>query len=351
MESIMSINKNIDVKDSKVQAGGGYFDGSVSNNIHMGGMSARYPELNSVIGGEGMKLSDIQPFLEELLTDNTQSNSVGFDGVEITGLSPDTVTVQFTNAPQVDTLMITGPAVQLALGQVSGIQGTDLGDNKSGFKIAAVSSNDHLGGSTGNISGEFNDIVGGTFKADDGAPLFAELVSGLAPWKTDNVANIAGVDGVKLIGLTTDSYAVALERASGTVDTVLFTNAGAAIAGADNGNIDVKDGKSQFAIWDSDAKNSIFVGGTSAVSADLNKYGGSSFKTDKIDDILTEIVLGNGIDDKAGTVDLLSVTKDAFAIAIDSAGGTVDTLLITGSYAEAAIEQVFGFDPTPDPIV
>ena len=178
-----------------VEAGSGeYISGSTA---------AVSAELNELVGGTFRAGGELDELVTELLEGD------GVDGVTLLGLTADSIGLGFANRGVVDTLVVRG-ASDLLSGLDDDFQ---FRNPASHFKIVEAGGRDCISGSTGAVSAELNDIVGGTFRAGDGLDaLLDELVNG------------DGVEGVTLTDFSeANDTAVLRFESAGAIDTLLVT--------------------------------------------------------------------------------------------------------------------------------
>ncbi|MCV6596070.1 MAG: hypothetical protein OIF40_03155 [Mangrovicoccus sp.] len=227
----------------------------------------------------------------------------------------------------------------------------------------------HFGGSKAIGDGELYDTISGAlniYRGDnDVQDLLTELLLGMNDGDCpDGLSDgVAGIDGVKLLGLDSNSFTIQLTNAHGATDTMVFSGAGVEkiledVAAMSN-QIDIADNSHQFAIIDAAALEACFasydIGTPSGELAQIIGYNGISaggfFLPDDVLELLSEFFTGQyswwdfcetipGIDG----VELIDVDADSFAFSVNG-----DTILITnaGDQIAAASSQAVLHDGVP----
>lgn len=342
MTDIKDSNSTLDSFDTDTETshwiGGGKSDAS---NIVS-------PEFADITGGSRINDFEIDEFIFALLGKQNKSE-VGIDNVDIVSLSTDSITVAINGAgPTTDLITISGDDYLAALAAAdNGI--VDLKDGKAQFAIFDTDATNKIfiGGGKSNavsqVGQEFADITGGTnINVDEVGDLLAGLVTGKG-WK----ASKHGMEGVELVSLTTDEFAIKFAG-----DIVLFTGAAAkaAIDDVSGSHIDIKNNKSQVAQFDTDTMKSMWIGGgkSDAVQrlgqefADIT--GGSRIHLDEIDDLFSALVTDKGWgaahDGLGPDVELVGLTEDSFTIALHTNSYITDTITFAGEKVGEMIDEV-----------
>lgn len=260
-------------------------------------------EFRDIVGGT-FKANDLDALVREVLLGD------GVDGVSIGRITADALTIEFHNAGQVDTLFVENAGDLIA--DLSGR--FQFGNRFSQFKVVDAEANEYISGSTRAVSGELNDIVGGTFKSGEIDKVLAELVEG------------DGIDGVSITSLTGDSVTLEFANA-GQVDTLVVTNIADVLADLSSDGFQFGNPKSQLKVVDA-GTNAYISGSTNKVSEELNDIVGGTFKGGDVDALLAELVHGDGVDQ----VELVDFDDAADSATIEfRSGGAVDTLVVTNT--------------------
>jgi len=230
--------------------------------LHFGGAGAvGNGELKNTIGGAlnvWNQENEIQTMLTELLlgTDTGDcpegpSDSIaGIDGMELVSLDADSFTVTLTNAHgATDTMIFSGEGIEKIIsdvaesvggGTIASVGSVDIGNATSEFVIidgtALYDNHDDLESiDIGTPTGELEDVIG-TNGISNGGTVYRSFFNPLDPldndilmmleeiFEGDRVGDIteddvAGIDGVELIDVDDDSFALEING-----DTLLFTN-------------------------------------------------------------------------------------------------------------------------------
>lgn len=350
-----------DVKDKKADFTVFNYDGG-NFRAHIGGTRAVGDgELRDVVGGVlnvNKRDNDIKDILSELLLGRTdkakESDGVaGISGVELVGLDQDSFTITLENGRGVkDTIVFQGEGVAKIIEEVAEMSGgVDVKDNRSAFEIITVDADNHLyvAGSDapksnvhiGGTSGELNDIVGGSGiginnNANDVERLVDEIVTGSndSPKDTDaDPDNTPGIDGVELIDLDMNSFAVQTQKGDAT-DTILFVGEGVANAIASvAGQADIKNSASQLEIIDVTGTVNEHIGGT---NGELNQVIGGKINVkqgvDDVASLVDELTTGTGGGDGAPGIDnvrLIGLDGDSVTVEISQRGDAPDIIVFS----------------------
>lgn len=275
------------------------FDAEVDGYVS-GSTGAVSEEFSDIVRGT-FAVGDLGALLAELLEGD------GVEGVELARITGSSVTLGFANRGLIDTAVFEG------VGDV--LQGLSdkfqFGNRFAQFAVFDVERDGYVSGSTGAVSGEFRDIVRGTFTTGDLDALLAEVIEG------------DGVEGVELVGLGADSVALAFSN-RGLVDTAVFTGAGGLLAELAD---DFQFGNrfAQLAVVDASTDDYI-SGSTNKVSDELNDIVGGTFRAGAVERLLEEVVRGDGVENVRLTD--FSEGDDTATLAFDNAGRT-DTIVFT----------------------
>ncbi|MDW4497125.1 hypothetical protein R5H30_03960 [Sulfitobacter sp. D35] len=197
------------------------------------------------------------------------------------------------------------------------------------------------------VGAEFADITGGTH-IDNGE--LDDILS--AALTSRGWSDVPGLDGVEIVSLTSESFTIAIDGSGGSKDYYTFTGdaAATAIASISGGHIDIKNSKSQVAIFDTDAVSSIWIGGGKSDARNLvgeefaEITGGSRIHDHEVEGLLAAATSGSSWTNPdahgLGGVELLTLTDDEFTLTIDAAGPTRDTIIFKGADAADAIVSV-----------
>ena len=276
------------------------FDAEVDGYVS-GSTGAVSDDFNGLVGGT-FRVPALDRLLGELLEGD------GVEGVELARITDDSVTIQFSNRGLIDTAVFENVA-DIVAGLSDGFQ---FGNRGAQVKVVDATTNDYISGSTKAVSVELNQIVGGTFKADDLGALLAEVIEG------------DGVEGVELRGLSADSVSLGFSN-RGVTDTVVFTDAADVLQGLSDG-FQFGNRAAEFKI--ADAQSGDYVSGSAkAVSVELNQIVGSTFTADELEPLLEEVVNGDGVEGVRLTD--FDETDGTATLAFDNAGVT-DTVVFTG---------------------
>lgn len=276
-------------------------DVEAEGNVRISGSSrAISGELNSFVGGT-FKVKDIGiAFLTEALTD-------GIDNVQVAELTADSVTLEFRNGAQVDTLKINNASALLA--SVDASLGFDFGNGHEEFAIFDASTDTRVSGSTRAVSAELNDIVGGTMTSDEVVSILTEEFTG------------DGVDNVDVLNITSDS--VTLAFGGSPTDVAVFVNVDLSQVDTDGFNFQ---GSSDDFIFvdgnDGDPDQRISGSTNGNISAEARAITGGTFTEQEIDDFVDAINGGNEIDG----VTIVDQDSSSVTLAFEIANGAVDTV-------------------------
>ncbi len=279
------------------------------------------PEFASLLEGTKIVTDEISGLLDEIL------NGDGVNGVTLTQLSLDSFTLDLSTAGgTTDTIIFRGAAV------ASAIAGADTGKvdvknargNANDFGIFNTDISDRftLGGSqqdkTRFVSQEFGEIVNGSrLSSSRVAPLLEELILG------------DGIKNVDLVGLSSDSFTIQLNTATGGTDTILFEGEVVkdAITGLTTGNVNIPDGRNQFGVFVFDSSDDITerftLGGDASQKSLVSSAFDDLIEGSKLAEDEVESIFLGARDGSLTNVDLLSVTSASHftvALNIDSRG-------------------------------
>ena len=204
----------------------GLFDTDAQARFFLGGGNSTQANLVSqefaaITGGATLATGRVDDLLQALLTG--RGDAAGVDGVELLGLTDEGFTIGLTgNVGSIDTIIIAGTAATDAIAALDG-GGVDIQNPFSQFAVfdAAEEPALFLGGSNAGqarfVSQEFADITGGSRLTQAAAlDLFEALTTGRG--------GSAGVDGVELLGVDSDSFAFSITGNAGSRETILVTN-------------------------------------------------------------------------------------------------------------------------------
>jgi len=333
-----------DIKNPKTQLE--FLDTSKSNSTHIGGGNnttrALIGDEFADIGGPFLQFdSHLEDILSAILTSNGLTDIPGLQGVELVSMDVGSFTIGLNgNGGSTDYLSFSGTHAENAIAAVAG-DGLDIKNKKSQVAIfdTDTETSVFIGGGKNNakseVGTEFADVTGGTrVNLDEVGDLFAGIATGKG-WNGDH-----GMDGVELRSVTDDGFMLTWEAAGPTRDSMIFSGQIAvdATEAADNGNIDIKDSKSQFAIFDFDVMDQIFIGGGKSNARDIvgeefGKITGGTWITEaeamELFDALTSGKSWNPDDHGLEGVEIVGVNETSFALSFDTAGPTTDTILFT----------------------
>lgn len=119
--------------------------------------------------------------------------------------------------------------------------------------------------------------------------------------------------------------------------------------------LNLYDRRSTNVLYNTDDGDKLFIGNISKAKASrriseefAEIIGGGGIKPSEVDDLLREIIAGDGIADKTGEIDLVAIGSDFFTLSIDN-GTVADTITFTGSAVVDAIASLDkGFVNIPD---
>lgn len=307
-------------------------------------------EFAEITGGTWIDNSELDNLLAAILTSGG-NQAPGLEGVELVSIGADTFTLAIdSTAGTTDFIEFSGSAAQSAIELVLDPNNRANADQKTSqvavFEIKG--SNKLFIGDFDQVSDEADDIVQGSkMEISEAKALFSAATEGKASNGT------AGVDGIEIVGLTDEGFALRVSGQSATVDTIIIEGQGAidAIHAAEGQpGADLNDANSGFGILDASDENSVFVGtGKSGMAANVSQewadiVGGDSLQKDEVLEIFEALIGGNG---RSGTdgldgVELIGLNDTSFSIAIESAGGNTDYVLFTDVDTLDGADQ-FGF--------
>ena len=157
------------------------------------------------------------------------------------------------------------------------------------------------------ISAEFAEIVGDTFEAGDLEVLLSELLLG------------GGVEGVVVGAIDNDSLTLHLTNEGGVSDEVALDRV-AAISAVAQGGVDLANDAPEFALFDVSTTTSFAIEAPEAVSGELATLVGDGFDVEDAGPLLSEILLGDGVEG----VTLNTLDNDSLTLAFTNAGGVTD---------------------------
>ena len=157
------------------------------------------------------------------------------------------------------------------------------------------------------ISAEFAEIVGDTFEAGDLEALLSELVLG------------GGVEGVEVGAIDNDSLTLHLTNEGGVSDEVALDRVAAISAVAQDG-VDLANDAPEFALFDASTTTSFAIEAPEAVSEELATLVGDGFDAEDAGPLLSEILLGDGVEG----VTLNTLDDDSLTLAFTNAAGVTD---------------------------
>ena len=217
-------NGNTDLKDAKAQFA--IFDTDTMSKIFIGGgesdaASKVGAEFASIVGGTWIDTHEVDDLLAGLVTGKGWNDAAhGMDGVELISMTSDEFALKFAG----DIVLFTGEAAEAA---IDGVTGSFI-DIKNKLSQVAEFDTDTMtkmwigGGKSdaeARLGQEFADITGGSYiDLDEVDDLFSAMVTGKG-WSGDHDGLGADVD---LVGLTDDSFTLALHTTSYITDTIIF---------------------------------------------------------------------------------------------------------------------------------
>lgn len=190
------------------------------------------------------------------------------------------------------------------------------------------------------VGQEFADITGGRqIDNDELVPILEAILTG---------RNAPGLEGVELVSLSADTFTIAIDGNGISTDFIAFRGPAAvkAIDAVAGDLINIKNPFSQVAVFDTDAKGKLVLGGGNKdqkrlISDEFAEItGGSKFGKDKVDDLFEALVTGNGAGGVDG-VELAGITDEGFSVRLTGSAGSTETIVFTG---QAATDAVLGAD-------
>lgn len=288
--------------------------------------------------GNGDPLPELDDLLAALLT-SSRNEAPGLEGVRLVSISSDTFTIGVRgNEHSTNFVEFSGSVAADAIDGVlfrlgNGNEAVNLKNSASQVTVFDTDqTNSIFVGSSNAASEEAKDLIGGSsLKMDEAEDLLVAAVTG----KQANGS--AGIEGVDLVGLTDQGFALRIDGQAATTDTIIFEGQGAlnAIAAADAAQgADFKDGKTALDVFDVETEGSEFVGGTepATIGADFDALiGGSSIHRDQVLDIFEALISGSARKGDAGLdeVELIGLNDTSFSIAVNTSGGNTDYILFT----------------------
>ena len=159
-------------------------------------------EFNQIVGGI-FRVAALDRLLAEVLEGS------GVEGVSLGRITDDTVTLDFANRGLIDVA-----AFENVGDVIEDLSDTfQFGNRGAQVEVVDATTSDSISGSTGAVSAELNDLVGGTFRASRLDALLAEVIEG------------DGVEGVALTDFDeADDTATLAFHNAGCTDTLIATN-------------------------------------------------------------------------------------------------------------------------------
>lgn len=200
---------------------------------------------------------------------------------------------------------------------------TDLKNRKSQFALfdTDTMSSIWIGGGASNarqlVSEQFADITGGS-RIDcekRGNPELQNLFEAVVRDKGRNKYH--GVEGVKLIGLTPDSFTIEYGASGPTTERIMFTGACAkaaidySVSLNPNNYSNFKNIESQVAVLDTDSSNNkVWLGDAGQVSAEVKSITGHTIEADEVQSLFEAVMSPGGLEH----VRILGVTERSFTL-------------------------------------
>ncbi|GAM54114.1 hypothetical protein JCM19231_3634 [Vibrio ishigakensis] len=216
---------NINIKDNKSDFG--HYNTDEMNSIWIGGgaSDARKivsQEFSDIVGGsriyaERRGKQEVKDLFYNLVNDKTGgwNGYKGVENVSVLGLSTSGFVAEINgNGPSVERILFSGEHAQAAVSK-SDEKFVNTKDPDSQFAILNDQHSVFMGGAVESVSPEFKTLVGKTLKADEAEKLLSALT------KHKN----GGVAGVKLLGITQDSFAIELDSSGPGKETILLKGA------------------------------------------------------------------------------------------------------------------------------
>ena len=175
------------------------------------------------------------------------------------------------------------------------------------FALFDLEEGDFAIGDPSAISAGFAEIVGDTFEAGDLEALLSALVLG------------GGVEGVEVGAIDNDSLTLHLTNEGGVSDEVALDRVAAISAVAQDG-VDLSNDAPEFALFDVSTTTSFAIEAPEAVSGELATLVGDGFDAEDAGPLLSEILLGDGVEG----VTLNTLDNDSLTLAFTNAGGVTD---------------------------
>ena len=351
------ISPNVDIRDPNQQLARVTFDES-NDSVFIGGgyNDARDivgEEFAEITGGTRINADELDEILGAIFTSD-RGEAPGLEGVDLVSVSSDSFTIAIDGrAGSKNFIEFSGSEAEAAIdGVLSQVgndnYGLDLKNNRSQVTLFNTDDvNSIFVGSQSAASDEVDEIIRGSrLHVNEVADLYLAAVSGRA----DN--GTAGLDGVELIGITDEGFALRIDAGGDTVDTIIIEGEAAleAIAQGDElRSTDLRDGFTAFDVFDLSQEDREFIGGT---DGELRDVIGGQLEAGDVLNLFDALISGNG---KAcnthgvADVTLVGLSATSFAIRIDSAGGNADFILFTNVYQlEGAAD--YGFVAPPPPV-
>ena len=175
------------------------------------------------------------------------------------------------------------------------------------FALFDLEEGDFAIGDPSAISAGFAEIVGDTFEAADLEALLSALVLG------------GGVEGVEVGAIDNDSLTLHLTNEGGVSDEVALDRV-AAISALAQGGVDLSNDAPEFALFDVSTTTSFAIEAPEAVSGELATLVGDGFDAEDVGPLLSEILLGDGVEG----VTLNTLDNDSLTLAFTNVGGVTD---------------------------
>lgn len=348
-------------------------DTDAQNSVWIGGgrsASARIvsQEFADVTGGSKInwkKNKELTDLLQEILRGD------GVDGVELVSITENSFMISFGGwKGSQNYLEFTGSAAEEAIRAVheSSGQSGALESGGSGMTMFELSpgADEEVAGpsssSNSTLATELRLLV--EEESEVGSMVFANSPTSVEPSDVELAAQLltaatsglakrdtVGLDDVELVGLTQEGFTLRVTTKTDDVETFVFSGEGAkeAIAIADDGsNVDFKDKKSGFDVFDVAAETSEFVGsaGRQQIGEALaDIIGSSSIRRDDVLEIFDDLTSGNGRRGDTGVegVELVGMDDTSFSISVASSQGNTEYLLFTNVHTLQGADT-FGFE-------
>ncbi|MEM9839923.1 MAG: hypothetical protein AAF830_12330 [Pseudomonadota bacterium] len=318
-------------------------DTDAANKVFIGGGKSNARDLvgeefADITGGTNIDFNDkknrheLPPILAAALT-SKKNEAPDLEGVTIVSLTEDSFTISIPGWFGVQNFIeFTGEDAKDAIDSVLSTlgNGNPMVDVKNSASQVTVFDTDlHNSifvGSSGALEPEAKGLVGGSsLNIAEMEDLFEAHVFGNA------------VEGVELLGLTDEGFAMRMDGQAATRDTIIFRGqiVTEMMARQDNGWVDTFDPDSEFAIFDVKKETRQTLLSDTHDTEEFKNLVGQSISHDEVLEIFRAIITGNGRRDEDGLdgVELIGLNKTSFAISITNTrtnkGPGVDYVLFT----------------------